>query len=99
MEITGDDFRRLTTKQLGSNHIITGKELSKDLANIHIHIYIHTYIYICVCGMEYYSKIMKGHPKLVATLFYILALSIPTPLFAGGQNRYRYPAASRVSGT
>ena len=95
MEITGDDFRRLTTKQLGSNHIITGKELSKDLANIHI----HTYIYICVCGMEYYSKIMKGHPKLVATLFYILALSIPTPLFAGDQNRYRYPAASRVSGT
>ena len=93
MEITGDDFRRLTTKQLGSNHIITGKELSKDLANIHI------YIYICVCGMEYYSKIMKGHPKLVATLFYILALSIPTPLFAGDQNRYRYPAASRVSGT
>lgn len=95
MEITGDDFRRLTTKQLGSNHIITGKELSKDLANIHIHIYI----YIYVCGMECYSKIMKEHPKLVATLFYILVLSIPTPLFAGGQNRYRYPAASRVSGT
>ena len=40
MEITGDDFRRLTTKQLGSNHIITGKELSKDLANIHIYIYV-----------------------------------------------------------
>ena len=57
MEITGDDFRRLTTKQLGSNHIITGKELSKDLANIHIHTYIHTYIYMCVCGMEYYLKL------------------------------------------